>query len=174
MIFSIRKTLVAALAALAALSLLGACANMQTDGGGSTSVGSVTTFDIATAEPAEVADALDRDGRVILRGINFDFDSAELNGDAYASVSRMGQILADRPNLMLAVVGHTDSTGAFQYNVDLSKRRADAIVAALREDFEIEPKRLVGVGVGPLAPIDTNSTEFGQDRNRRVELVVIN
>lgn len=168
---SLRKTGMTALSAFAALLLLSACASMQNE---SSRVGIVETYDIATADPDEVADALQRDGRVILRGINFDFDSAELQGSAYASATRIGTIMDNQPDLKLAVVGHTDSTGNFQYNIDLSKRRAEAIVAALRKDFSIAPDRLVAVGVGPLAPIDTNATDFGRSQNRRVELVVIN
>lgn len=168
---SLKKTGMAAIAALTVLSLLSACAGMQDE---SSRVSIVETYDIATADPDEVVVALQRDGRVIIRGITFDFDSAELKGSAYASASRIGKIMGDQPDLKLAVVGHTDSSGEFQYNIDLSKRRAEAIVSALKKDFSVQADRLVAVGVGPLAPIDTNATDFGRSQNRRVELVVIN
>ena len=140
----------------------------------STGVGNVEIFNIATADPNDVIDALLRDGRAILRGINFAFDSAELDGNAYASASRIGTILEQLPELRLAVVGHTDNTGDFQYNMGLSERRAQAIVSALRKDFSVGPERVVGVGVGPLAPITSNATDEDKAQNRRVELVVIN
>ena len=127
-----------------------------------------------STDPNDVIDALLRDGRAILRGINFAFDSAELDGTAYASASRIGTILEQLPELRLAVVGHTDNTGDFQYNMGLSERRAQAIVSALRKDFGIGPERLVGVGVGPVAPITSNATDEDKAQNRRVELVVIN
>lgn len=158
----------AIIAIFAAFTLLSACANQ------STRVGVVETYDIATADKQEVVDALNRDGRVILRGINFAFDSAELEGSAYASASRIGEIMNENPELKLAVVGHTDSTGDFRYNLDLSERRGQAIVAALRKDFSIGEDRLVGVGVGPLMPVASNADDFGRGQNRRVELVVIN
>ena len=63
----------------------------------STGVGNVEIFNIATADPNDVIDALLRDGRAILRGINFAFDSAELDGNAYASASRIGTILEQLP-----------------------------------------------------------------------------
>ncbi len=151
-----------------AFSLLSACANQ------STRVGVTETYDIATADKQEVVDALNRDGKVILRGITFDFDSAELKGDAYASASRIGEIMNENPGLKLAIVGHTDSSGDFRYNLGLSERRGKAIVATLRKDFSIGEDRLVGVGVGSLMPIASNTDDFGRSQNRRVELVVIN
>ena len=140
----------------------------------STRIGTVDTYEIATANPDDVIDSLLRDGRVNLRGINFAFDSAELTGTAYASATRMGTILEKIPQLRLAVVGHTDNTGDLRYNINLSERRAQAIVAALEKDFGIGADRLIGLGVGPLAPITSNATDDDRAKNRRVELVVVN
>jgi outer membrane protein OmpA-like peptidoglycan-associated protein len=71
------------------------------------------------------------------------------------------------------VVGHTDNTGDYTHNIELSGRRAQAIVDAVVNDYDVEPTRLAAVGVGPLAPINTNRTEYGRSQNRRVELVLI-
>ncbi len=164
--------------AVGALSLLSACANGKDEvalapPADDTSVASVQTFDIGTADTAQVGNALFRDGRVVIRGINFDTDSAELKGAAYASTTRLGEIMSEFPDLKVAVVGHTDSTGDFNYNKDLSERRAQSIVDALMKDFDVDASRLAAVGVGELVPMATNDTDFGRSENRRVELVVI-
>lgn len=169
----VHRAVLLALAAMA-VALLGGCATESEPAQRtSTVVGTVSTFDLATADVDEVAEALQRDGRVVIRGVTFETDSAGLAGDSYASVTKLGTMMNDHPTLNVAVVGHTDNTGAFQYNMDLSQRRAQAIVQALQDDFDVANERLAAVGVGPLAPIDNNTTESGRSQNRRVELVVI-
>ena len=55
--------------------------------------------------------------------------------------------------------------------MDLSKRRADAVVQALTARYSVAPARLIAQGAGPLAPVASNKTEEGRAKNRRVELV---
>jgi outer membrane protein OmpA-like peptidoglycan-associated protein len=62
-------------------------------------------------------------------------------------------------------------TGSYDYNLDLSRRRAAAVVAALGARFGVASGRLEPAGVGPLAPLAENATEEGRAQNRRVELV---
>jgi OmpA-OmpF porin, OOP family len=69
------------------------------------------------------------------------------------------------------IVGHTDSQGAYDYNMDLSRRRAEAIAAELAQSYRIARTRLRTAGVGFLAPVGSNATEDGRALNRRVELV---
>lgn len=70
------------------------------------------------------------------------------------------------------MVGHTDNTGDFNYNIKLSERRANAIVNLLVKDG-VANNRLAGVGVGSLSPIAPNDTSEGHAENRRVELVLV-
>ena len=81
-------------------------------------------------------------------------------------------MMKQNPDLKVAVVGHTDSTGDFNYNLKLSERRAKAMVEALVKDG-VAANRLAGVGVGPLSPVAPNDTPEGRAQNRRVELVLI-
>jgi len=155
---------------VASVFALGACAAPPPD----TSVANVQTFEMGTADLGQVAQALAVDGRVIIRGITFATNSAELDGAAYASATRIGEVMANNPDLSLAVVGYTDSTGDFNSNLALSERRAQSIVNALTSDFDIASDRLAAVGAGELAAVGDNNTEFGRSQNRRVELVVIN
>jgi outer membrane protein OmpA-like peptidoglycan-associated protein len=69
------------------------------------------------------------------------------------------------------VVGHTDSQGTYEHNMDLSMRRAEAVVKSLADDYSIDKGRLRAAGVGYLAPVASNDTVDGQAKNRRVELV---
>ncbi len=69
------------------------------------------------------------------------------------------------------MVGHTDMTGGYDYNMDLSRRRAAAVVAALTGRFGVAAARLQPAGVGPLSPVADNTTDEGRSLNRRVELV---
>lgn len=136
-------------------------------------MGSVSKFDINTASEEDIAAALQTDGRVVISGgILFEFDSAKINPNAMQLVDKLAGVMKQYPNLNVAVVGYTDNTGNFNYNIKLSERRANAIVDQLVKDG-VSKNRLAGVGVGPLNPIASNDTEQGRAQNRRVELVLI-
>lgn len=136
-------------------------------------IGTISEFDIMQASEQDIAAALQRDGRVIISGgLLFAFDSAELNPQSQQITAKLAQVMIQNPNLKVAVVGNTDNTGNFKYNIGLSERRANAIVKAIEKDG-VSSDRLVGVGVGSLDPIATNDTEQGRAQNRRVELVLI-
>ncbi|WP_243358045.1 OmpA family protein [Fundidesulfovibrio terrae] len=139
----------------------------------STRIGEMSKFDIATASPDEIAEALEKDGKVVISGgVLFETDSAKLAPSTGDLVRRIANVMKKNPNLKISVVGHTDSTGDYNYNVKLSERRAKAFVAALIQDG-VAANRLTGVGVGPQSPVATNDTAEGRAQNRRVELVVI-
>jgi len=136
-------------------------------------IGQMEKFDINQASEQEIYTALQRDGSVAISGgILFAFDSAEINPGAGAIVAKIAGMLEQHQSLELAVVGYTDNTGDFNYNLGLSKRRADAIVNQLVKEG-VANHRLAGVGVGPLNPIASNATEEGRAENRRVELVLV-
>jgi outer membrane protein OmpA-like peptidoglycan-associated protein len=80
------------------------------------------------------------------------------------------KLLQQNPALRLAVQGHTDNTGSADHNRQLSKARAQAVVANLTQHAIASP-RLQAAGFGPDRPIADNGTEQGKARNRRVELV---
>ncbi|MGM0420874.1 MAG: OmpA family protein, partial [Bacillota bacterium] len=114
---------------------------------------------------------LHQTGQVTLREIQFEYDSAKLSPESESILAEVAQLLRKHQDLELYVVGHTDDTKSFQYNLELSQRRADAVVKALVEEYDISADRLVAGGVGPQAPVATNETEEGRAQNRRVALV---
>jgi OmpA-OmpF porin, OOP family len=109
---------------------------------------------------------------VISGGILFETDSARLAPSATDLVRRISEVMKKNPNLKISVVGHTDSTGDYNYNIQLSERRAKAFADALVKDG-VAANRLIAVGVGPQSPVATNDTPEGRAQNRRVELVVM-
>lgn len=138
-------------------------------------------IDIIEVEAAETglvvvdADAIGSDmteyGRVVLDGIVFDFDSATLLPQSDQALTNIAEYLNANPGKQFYVVGHTDSVGTFSYNYGLSGDRARAVADALKDQHRIAHDRLDPHGVGPLAPIFSNTEETGRDKNRRVELV---
>jgi OOP family OmpA-OmpF porin len=94
-----------------------------------------------------------------------------LKPESRPTLEQIAKLLGAQPQLNVFIVGHTDSQGAYDYNLDLSKRRAEAIAAELVKSFRIPQARLRTAGVGLLAPVGSNGTEAGRALNRRVELV---
>lgn len=124
-----------------------------------------------TVTAAEMASALSSQGSVSLYGILFEFDSDRLTADSDPALEQISSLLKTDQGINLFVVGHTDMTGGHDYNMDLSQRRAKAVVTALTERFGVSAARLMSAGVGPLAPVASNDSEEGRAKNRRVELV---
>ena len=119
----------------------------------------------------EMALSLGTDGRVSLYGVHFAHDSDALTEESDPTLEEIAKFLAAEPDTRVFVVGHTDMTGSYDYNIDLSRRRAEAVVAALTGRFDLPAAQLEPAGVGPLAPVAENTTEDGRALNRRVELV---
>jgi outer membrane protein OmpA-like peptidoglycan-associated protein len=117
------------------------------------------------------AQAIATQGKVALYGIYFDTDKAEIKPESKPTLAEIARLLQQDPALKLYVVGHTDAVGSLEYNMELSRRRAEATVRALVSEYGVDPRRLKPFGVGPLVPVASNDTEQGRAKNRRVELV---
>lgn len=126
---------------------------------------------MVTLKASAMADAIAASGKVSLYGIQFDFDKATIKAESSAQIEEIASLLKQNADLKLMVVGHTDNQGKSAYNVDLSKRRADAVVAALTAGHGIAADRLLAQGMGSAAPLASNDGEDGRAKNRRVELV---
>ncbi|MCO5145568.1 MAG: DUF4892 domain-containing protein [Aquamicrobium sp.] len=122
-------------------------------------------------EAGEMEQALARDGKIAIYGIFFDFDSATIQAESREQIDQLGQLLAGAGALQVLIVGHTDGQGAFDYNLTLSQRRAQAVVDALVRDYGIAASRLTPAGAGMVSPVASNRTEEGRAQNRRVEIV---
>jgi outer membrane protein OmpA-like peptidoglycan-associated protein len=91
----------------------------------------------------------------------------------FRAVNRLAAFLNEYENRNLLIEGHTDSIGTPEYNLDLSRRRAEAVRRALMEK-EIAPDRIITKGYGKSYPVASNETKAGRRQNRRVEVIILN
>ena len=120
-----------------------------------------------------ISDGISSKGSIALYGIFFDVDKAVVGPGSEATLLEIARYLKAHPEARLHVVGHTDNTGSLKHNLDLSRRRALAVVGLLVSAHSISGERLSAQGVGPLAPVESNGTEDGRSKNRRVQLVLM-
>jgi OOP family OmpA-OmpF porin len=111
-------------------------------------------------------------GSITLEGVTFEYKSAQLSADSRTILGGIGDNLKKYPRLRIELQGHTDSAGGDAYNLALSQRRAESV-----RDYLIErgvvADRLTARGYGEAQPIESNDTEAGRARNRRVVMHVI-
>ena len=123
------------------------------------------------ANAAALATGINTNGHIVVAGILFDTGKADVKPESAAALTEISKLLQENPKLKLFVVGHTDNVGALAANLDLSKRRAAAVVQVLTTQYSVAADRMSSVGDGPYSPISTNDSEDGRAQNRRVELV---
>jgi OOP family OmpA-OmpF porin len=109
--------------------------------------------------------------KIVLRGVNFDFNKANIRADAAGILREAATILKDNPNVQVSVEGHTDSVGSDQYNLKLSLQRATSVKQFLAKEG-VPDSRLSVRGLGETQPVASNDTDDGRAQNRRVELKV--
>jgi outer membrane protein OmpA-like peptidoglycan-associated protein len=144
----------------------------------------VATAQSAAAEQEKRAEELKRQlqefnakqtdrGSIVTLGsdVLFDVNKAELRPGARRAVQRLADVLEQHPDRKVTVEGFTDSTGSAEYNLELSRRRAEAVRDALAregvpaENIEVQPH-------GQDYPVADNSTPTGRQMNRRVEIII--
>lgn len=111
-------------------------------------------------------------GAVILAGLDFASGTSDLPAGTYPSLDRLADWLKSNPDMTIAVVGHTDASGGLDGNIALSRKRALSVRQYLIREHGISPERIEAQGVGYLAPIASNLTEEGRQKNRRVEAML--
>ena len=104
--------------------------------------------------------------------VSFDFNSANIKTSFHSPLNKIADIMMRYPQTQIVVVGHTDSVGSEQYNLELSLRRANAVADYLISRG-VERSRLGTEGRGELEPIALNDTADGRSQNRRVEIFVV-
>lgn len=110
--------------------------------------------------------------KFILRNIHFDFDKDTIRNSSKPELDRLFNLLQQNRALSLEIGGHTDNKGKIDYNIDLSRRRAQSVVNYL-VNKGIDPKRLRASGYGETVPITSNNTSFGRQFNRRTEFEIL-
>jgi outer membrane protein OmpA-like peptidoglycan-associated protein/curli biogenesis system outer membrane secretion channel CsgG len=110
-------------------------------------------------------------GKFVTHGILFDTDSDHVKPESAVVIQSIAKGLMQATDLNFEIDGHTDSTGVAAHNLELSKRRAEAVKNILVSQFSIDAGRLTTAGFGSSKPIGTNNTPEGKAQNRRVEFV---
>ena len=113
------------------------------------------------------------EGKISTNGILFDTGSANIQPQSMGIIRQMFQVLQQEPAMKLKIVGHTDSDGDDNTNMELSKKRADAVKKALVSIYNIASDRLTTEGKGESEPVGDNGTTDGKAQNRRVEFIKI-
>ncbi len=103
--------------------------------------------------------------------VEFALNSAVVKGVYAGHIQKVANFLKAYPNTMAEIAGHTDSTGAASYNLQLSQKRAENVMKYLTS-HGIDPSRMKAVGLGESMPVADNSTKEGRKRNRRVVAVI--
>lgn len=110
--------------------------------------------------------------RFVLENVYFENDRYDLLPESLESLNRLLKWLKSNENIHIEIAGHTSSVGSREHNVELSRKRAKAVRNFLVL-YGIQKDRLEIRGYGPDYPIDTNETEEGQAKNRRVEIEIL-
>lgn len=120
--------------------------------------------------PSGLAAELAKSQKVAIYDIFFDFNSDKLREESEPRLKEIADVMKANPDWRLSVAGHTDAIASDSFNLDLSRRRAAAVKAALVSRYGIAASRLETTGYGEAQPRDTNATLEGRAHNRRVEL----
>lgn len=111
------------------------------------------------------------EGKFVTRGILFDVNSDVIKPESYGVLKDIGKVLTENPDVKITIVGHTDTDGEDAKNLDLSKRRANAVKTALQNEFKISGERMQTDGKGETQPVDKNDSPEAKANNRRVEFI---
>lgn len=120
----------------------------------------------------QIAKSVLEEGKVVFYGIYFDSGKAVVKKESAPTLAEIAAWLKKNASTKVFIVGHTDMQGSKEQNIGLSRARGAAVVEELVSKYGIARSRLTPEGVGPLAPVATNSNEAGRAKNRRVEMVL--
>lgn len=123
------------------------------------------------ALPSAIEHALTTGGKADVYDVYFSFNSDTIRQESEPVLQEIAGILQRHPDWTLRLNGHTDNVASDAYNLELSRRRAAAVKAALVGRYRVDARRLTTSGFGESQPKDTNATLEGRAQNRRVELV---
>ena len=102
----------------------------------------------------------------------FEFNKDVIKSSSYSYLDELADVMVQEPTWKLKIIGHTDNKGSEEYNLDLSTRRANSVKKYLISKG-VNQDIITSEGKGETEPIDTNDTEQGREKNRRVEFVII-
>jgi outer membrane protein OmpA-like peptidoglycan-associated protein len=105
--------------------------------------------------------------------INFDFDKSKIRKSDKEQLQKAIEFIKKYPNNKVILKGHTCSIGSKKYNLKLSERRALATKKYLVKNGALDPQKIKTEGLGEEAPVASNKTKIGREKNRRVEILIL-
>lgn len=132
----------------------------------------ISNFKITTASP-DTRSKLITEGKLVTYGITFDVNKADIKPESYGTLKSIADVLKENAEVRVTITGHTDSDGDDKMNLELSKRRAEAVKKELATTFGIEASRLETEGAGESKPVAPNDSPVNKAQNRRVEFIKI-
>lgn len=105
-------------------------------------------------------------------GILYDVGKASLRQEAKNNLNELARILNKYENTNILIEGHTDATGSEEYNLELSRKRAQSVANEVAFQ-KVDPTRFTIMGYGESQPLGSNETVQGRQQNRRVELAIM-
>jgi OmpA-OmpF porin, OOP family len=125
-------------------------------------------FNLAPIEVSAIAPNV----TIVMNNVFFDFDKSFLKAESGPELDRVAAMLSDKGTMEIEIAGHTDNVGAEKYNMSLSERRAKTVLEYFVKKG-IARERMKVQFFGETKPIDTNDTEEGREKNRRVEFKIL-
>ena len=130
----------------------------------------ISNFKYASGLP-DTRNKLMTEGKFSTTGILFDVNSAVIKTSSYGTLKDIAAVLKENATVRVKIVGHTDSDGDNTANLDLSKKRAEAVKTMLSKEFGIDESRMQADGKGETQPAVSNTSAEGKAQNRRVEFI---
>jgi outer membrane protein OmpA-like peptidoglycan-associated protein len=122
-------------------------------------------------DPIGVA-RVEENASILLNNLFFDLEKATLRPESYPELNRIVTLMNEKPAMQIEIAGHTDATGPDEYNLNLSKRRANSVASYLSQKG-VDTSRMNVVFFGESRPMESNDTREGRKRNRRVEFKIL-
>jgi OOP family OmpA-OmpF porin len=112
---------------------------------------------------------------IVLRlgGLSFDIGKSKIKDDHIALLEKVKEIITMFPEAELVIEGHTDASGEQTSNMQLSEKRAFAVMQYLRQSLLIPADKILSMGYGSERPIGSNQTEEGRSKNRRIDIIIM-
>ena len=130
----------------------------------------LSNIKIATGLP-DTRHKLVEEGRFSTTGILFDVNAATIKPESNGVLKEIADAIKSNTGIKIKIIGHTDSDGSDADNLELSRRRAEAVKEALVKEWNIDAAALQTDGKGEGEPVSDNKTKEGKAQNRRVEFV---
>jgi len=130
----------------------------------------LSNIKVATGLP-DTRHKLIEEGKFSTTGILFDVNAATIKPESNGVLKEIADVLKNSSGIKVKIIGHTDSDDSDAANLELSKKRAEAVKNALINDFGIDASALDTDGKGESQPVADNKTREGKAQNRRVEFV---